>query len=252
MKIFTILLSFLLACTVVKSQCIPDTSITHNDPGIYPDSATDLPHGTAGLPYSTVMQVKVQLDSLITDPVTGFQYTAHFDSIVMTGVSGLPAGFTYTCTPATCSFPGGSDACLTLSGNPTSAGVYPLVVHVSAYVTALTIPQVVPVDYTAYSLVIDPQVGFAGIENGSFSVGQNNPNPSKSIATFPVTLAHPEMLELKISNLIGKKVFSQNQFFQKGKSNFIVDVRNLQAGIYIYSISDGVHTFTKRMIVSDN
>ena len=52
------------------SQCTPDTSV--HSPGIYPDSANNLPHAIVGVPYSTVMQVKVPHDTTTT--VSGIRH----------------------------------------------------------------------------------------------------------------------------------------------------------------------------------
>src|SRR5438046_195158 len=106
-KIFLLVVAVAFAGSTSFAQCVPDTSITHNDPGVYPDSATNLPHAIVGIPYSTVIQLKVLTDTTtmigpITVPVT-------IDSIIATNVSGLPAGYTYNCTPSTCVFLGGSD-----------------------------------------------------------------------------------------------------------------------------------------------
>src|SRR4051812_1294579 len=123
--LFTAILS--LGVLYSYAQCIPDTSITHNEAGIYPDSATGLPHAVVGVAYSTVIQLKVLTD---TSGVT-------VDSIDITNVTGLPAGFTYQCTPSSCHFPGGSDACILLTGPaPTVAmagQIYPLTVNATLY-----------------------------------------------------------------------------------------------------------------------
>ena len=99
------------------AQCVPDTAITHNVPGIYPDSATGLPHSYVGLAYLADIQVKVLTDTVYL----GFPAT--IDSIKINSVSGLPAGFTYDCTPSNCVFPGGSDACIQLTGAAPNSGM---------------------------------------------------------------------------------------------------------------------------------
>ena len=40
-----------------QAQCIPDTSITHNVPGAYPDTVQNLPHAVVAIPYSADIQV---------------------------------------------------------------------------------------------------------------------------------------------------------------------------------------------------
>ena len=75
-----------------EGQCIPDTSITHNVNGIYPDTLTGLPHATVGVPYSTVIQIKVIRDTTYNGA------PAQVNTFTITGVTGLPTGWSYTCT----------------------------------------------------------------------------------------------------------------------------------------------------------
>src|SRR6185369_9269350 len=98
-------------------------------PGTYPDS---LPHATVGNAYSETLQVRVLTDTVII--VLGTPVTATVDSILVESVSGLPSGFSYTCTPSNCHFPGGSNGCVLLQGTaPTigMVGTYPIVVYIT-------------------------------------------------------------------------------------------------------------------------
>ncbi len=249
MKFFAAICFLFLMNVVSFAQCIPDTSITHNDPGIYPDSATGLPHAVVGVPYSTVIQTKVLTDSVVPP------FTAIVDSIVIDNVSGLPPGFTYSCTPSSCSFPGGSNACILLEGPAPSsnlAGAYPLVVHTTIYFTLAGTPSSTTDNNDDYSIVIDPINGISYTDKQSFSVGQSQPNPAEDIVLIPVTLVRPDVVNLKIVNLIGKNVISRNFSLPKGKSNLSVDLHGLQPGIYLYTISNSVNSVSKRMIISND
>ncbi|HKR07170.1 MAG TPA: PKD domain-containing protein [Bacteroidia bacterium] len=123
-----ILLLMALACPPVfaaAQSCTPDLSITQ--PGMYPDIATNLPYAYVGVPYSTSVQFKVLTDTTISGtPVT-------VTSVTLDSVAGMPAGFTWSSNPANHLFPGGSNACASLWGNPTSGmtGVHPLIVHLT-------------------------------------------------------------------------------------------------------------------------
>jgi PKD repeat protein len=130
MKKNLLLLICLLICGIqfsIAQSCTPDLSITQ--PGIYPDATTNFPQGYAGVSYSTVIQFKV-----ITDTVSSGTHVTVTD-ITMDSVSGLPPGFTYVSNPANHIFPGGSNACFTLNGNPALAdtGTYHIVVHVTLH-----------------------------------------------------------------------------------------------------------------------
>jgi hypothetical protein len=252
MKKFYLFISLLLIGFSSWSQCTPDTSITHNDPGVYPDSAAGLPHAVAGQPYSTTMQIKVLTDTVVV--FGGIPVTATIDSIVLNNITGLPSGFTFSCTPAGCSFPGGSDACAQLVGNPTigMVGSYPLVVQTTAYATVFGTPQSASDNNNDYTLVIDSTTGITILDKSGFTIGQNEPNPAQNYTNVPVVLSRPETVSVTVSNLIGKKVISKVYSLQKGRNTVQIDLHELQPGIYLYTFSDGRNTVTRRMIISNN
>ena len=249
MKFFSTLILFIFSCLISSGQCLPDSGITHNDPGIYPDSLTGLPHAVTGFPYSTVLQVKVLSDTIVPP------FQAFIDSIVIDNVSGLPLGFSYLCVPASCSFPGGSDACILLQGPSPSMqmiGTYPLIVHTIVYFKIAGTPQSQVDDNDDYSIMIDTTTGISVYDKLNFSVGQSIPNPAKDFAIIPVSLSRQDEITLTIVNLIGRKVIRKMYNLQRGKTNLSVDIRGLQPGIYLYTLSNGVNTFARRMIISND
>ena len=249
MKVFIAFVFLLMWYTITSGQCVPDTNITHNSPGTYPDTITGLPHSYVGQVYSTVIQVKVLTDSTIGS-LTGI-----VDSIVIENVSVLPSGFTYSCTPSGCSFPGGSDGCITLTGvAPTSQmiGTYPLIVESTIYFKIFGTPQTLQNNITGYSINIDATTGISAFDKFHFGVGQNSPNPSKDFTLIPITLSQSDEVSLTIVNLIGKKVLSHTYNLQKGKTNISLDLHSLQPGIYLYTVSNGATSVSKRMIISND
>ncbi len=242
--VFCAWLSFVITAS---SQCVPDSSITHNVPGIYPDSATGLPHAYAGVAYATVLQVKVPLDT------TYLGLPAIIDSIVATNVTGLPAGFSYVCTPPTCSFPGGSDACILIQGPAPSEGMvgtYPLVVDLTVYGRVFGTPQTIQDVNDNYTIVIESTTGLWTLTNGSFAVKQNSPNPFSRFTSIPVNSLLAGKISLKVTDLLGNIILSQEREVQKGINNLRVDGANFEAGVYLYTVSDGKHSVTRRFVVS--
>lgn len=247
-KIFTLILLLIGANQFVSAQCVPDTSITHNDPGIYPDTLTGLPHALVGVGYNADIQVKVLTDTVYL----GFPATV--DSINIVNVSGLPNGFTYTCFPANCSFPGGSDACILLScASPNAAdeGVYPLTVNTVIYGQAFGFPQTVPQDITGYYIVLETNLGIATLNPAVFAMSQNSPNPSSSLTSISVSMPQSSTVQFKMVNLIGKEVMAQQYAFNKGLNTIPVNLNGIPNGIYLYTVSYGGHSLTRRMIVSE-
>lgn len=236
------------------AQCVPDTSITHNEPGIYPDSATNLPHAIVGIPYSEVIQLKVLTDTTtmigpITVPVT-------IDSIVTTNITGLPPGYTYNCTPPTCTFLGGSDACILLQGPaPTPqeiSMVYQMHVEVMVYGhvtgTGTTLPaQSSNVDY--YFIQVDDNVGINSNNYSSFQVLQNNPNPFHGISTVEFISPKAALVTVKVANMLGKTISTKTILAYTGKNKITFNAEEFESGIYFYTISSEKNVVTKRMIV---
>jgi hypothetical protein len=246
-----VILLALLSLTVSRSvaQCVPDTFITHNDPGVYPDTITNLPHAHENQPYATTIQLKVKADTFY------LAQTITIDSINILSVTGFPTGFQYSCTPSNCSFPGGSDACLYLTGTAPTAGMigtYPITVNVKAYAHPSGIPLSLSSTITGYNIVIDTTTGISGVNAYTFSVGQNSPNPAKDNTVLPVNLVHSADVNVKITNLIGKKVFDRSFDLNRGLNNVNLDLHGLPPGIYLYSVTEGKSTITRRMIVSND
>ena len=248
-KIYLMIAICIAFVSASSAQCIPDTSITHNVPGIYPDTLIGLPHSYVGVPYQADIQVKVFTNT------TYMGVPATIDSIIVTSVAGLPPGFVYSCTPSNCLFPGGSDACILLSGSAPSAGIvgaYPLTVNTTVYGKVFGVPQSIPQPITSYTIYIENNVGISALSNLSFLVGQNVPNPASENTLIPVNLPHSSLVHYTVSNLLGKKVIARELILQKGSNTIPLNLQELPAGIYLYTITYGEQSLTRRMIVSEN
>ena len=254
-----ILIRFIvLAClftTTAYAQCVPDTSITHNDPGVYPDSATNLPHAIVGIPYSTVIQIKVLTDTTVIIPPFPIPVPVTIDSILATNVSGFPPGFYYTCTPSSCTFLGGSDACLLIEGPAPTAGqagqIYPIHVSLMIYGHITGSGTVVSdsgnVDY--YFIQVDPNTGISQLNHDHFEVQQNKPNPFSDFSVIEYYSPASSNVDLKVSNMLGKTVYSRSYQSQRGLNRITLQAGDLTPGVYFYSLGIGKTSVTKRMIV---
>jgi hypothetical protein len=229
------------------AQCVPDTSITHNMPGIYPDSATGLPHAFVGIPYSAVINVFVPVDTVYNG------LPAVIQTITVTDVTGLPAGFTYVCTPSNCVFPGGTNACLLLQGPAPTVGMigsYPILVQLSIRGTVFGVPQTIPDVVDNYTIVIESTTGLWSVSNGTFAVKQNAPNPFSRQTNIPLNSKVNGKILLKVSDLLGNVVLSEEREVLRGINNLSLDAAKFEAGIYLYTISDGKNSVTRRFVVS--
>lgn len=228
------------------AQCIPDLNITV--PGIYPDSATGLASGTVGLPYNQVIQIKAPTDTVIF--YQGNYVVATIDSIILVSFTNLPPGITYACNPATCLFPGGSNGCVLISGTPSTAGTYnPVaIVRTKAKVFGFPLTQIDTVDY--YTINISTTQGLSGAQSKKFEVFQNDPNPFSSYTNISYYCPVPMTVSLKIFNLIGKEVFYKKYISGVGKNYVKLEADDFAPGVYMYSISNGITTATRRMVIN--
>jgi len=229
---------------IANAQCVPDLSIT--TPGIYPDSATNLPGGTVGIPYNEDIQARVLTDTSLSGlPVV-------ITSITLSSVTGLPPGLTYNCTPSSCVFPGGSNGCMLLSGTPTTAGVFPITVELTVDGTIFGTPvppQVSTLDY--YFITIDVNSGINDqLTSVKFDLVQNNPNPASTYTDVTFSTPIAGNFTIKMFNMIGKEVLKQNIRGMAGVNSSRLMLEDITSGVYMLSIENGSNVVTRRMIVS--
>ena len=138
---FLALMAFLVIPFSVNAQvCMPDSQYTAS--GIYPDT---LPNTCVNEPYSQTVTLVIPEDTVIGFPVD-------IDSVVLQDVIGLPPGLSYLCEPTNCSFAGGTNSCVLVSGTPTVPGTYEIdiatVYHVSSFVGPVAVPDTQEAYYT--------------------------------------------------------------------------------------------------------
>ncbi|MEM8888869.1 MAG: T9SS type A sorting domain-containing protein [Bacteroidota bacterium] len=139
----------LLLCfwnNALHAQCTPDSSISGT--GIFPDTLV----GTcAGLPYEQVIDLVIPRDTVVQT------FPALIDSLVLDSVAGLPPGLNFFCLNGSCTIEGGSRSCVLVSGTPTTPGVYPIDLYITAHVVVFGAP-VAQADtlFAFYTLTVNP------------------------------------------------------------------------------------------------
>ena len=100
MKKIVLSLVAILGIGAAYAQCTPDTTYD-GMPGIYPDTIQNLPYGYTGTAYDEVITAVVAADTVV-DIGLGSPISVQIDNIAITSIDGLPANFTYECTPSNC------------------------------------------------------------------------------------------------------------------------------------------------------
>jgi hypothetical protein len=98
---------------------------------------------------------------------------------------------------------------------------------------------------------IDLAVGINNqVAEANFEVSQNYPNPATDETMIMVTTETTGQINLTLSNVLGQIVYRTSQNANHMGSNaFRLNVSNLDAGIYFYTIEIGDRSVTKKMIV---
>jgi hypothetical protein len=84
----------------------------------------------------------------------------------------------------------------------------------------------------------------------SIQLNQNYPNPFNPSTTIRFALPESAPVRLSVFNMIGQEVaVLVNGVQQAGVSTVTFDASNLSSGIYIYRLSNGVETVTRKMLL---
>lgn len=167
MKKFSLLIFslFLFVFTSYSQLCTTDPACLS---GICPDSITNLPVTADNVTsYATTVTVVVPKDTVVG------LLTLKYSWIRIDSVKGLPPGFTYTCNPNTCIFPGNAKSCIEISGNPMSAGAgtYQIKAYVTAKLTNFLLGTIYQPDSVTYLRVQIDHVTVCGTPTGLASSG---------------------------------------------------------------------------------
>ena len=256
-KILLLVAVSLVVSLGASAQCTPDLTNTHI--GILPDSATNLPHAVVGIPYSTVMQVYVPVDTVSGSIICDYDY-------VRIQTFNAPPGYTYACNPSNCSFPGNSHGCLLLTGPAPLASevgnVYPIHVvveytlHIHNFPT-LYCAQNATTNIDYYHVVVDAASGIESISQINFNVWQNKPNPFSRYSTIEFSSPTSENYTFKITDILGKLVFNKTIAALPGINKINLTAKDLgskdlDSGVYLYSVGNSKTTITKRMVIEND
>lgn len=238
MKKYLLLGAVVLLTTLSASaQCTADPQYV--DTGVYPDSATGMAAACVDVLYNETITIIVPVDT--TSIFFGIPVTLDFDSVVISGWTGLPPGFTYACLSPNntqspidnCSFEGGQTGCIQVTGTPTLAdiGSYQQIITTDAYLLGNPNgnPSEVLVDYY-YIQVVDCGLSVPTLTNSKFLV---YPNPAKSKVTLN-GLNGIIVESVSVTDMEGKVLESYENVIGPALD---MDIDYLQSGMYFITIN---------------
>jgi Secretion system C-terminal sorting domain len=256
-KLITLsLLLSVLGLGGLQAQCTPDP----NASGLfYPAPTAPLPSATVGQAYAQLITVTVPTDTSIDlSSVIGFPFpavTVTINTLTLGVPSGLPIGIFGQTTPGTGIINGGANGCIDVAGTPTTSGQYVINIPTTLNVTvpmsvpviggtAQTLPQV-PVPYNIQVL---SNVSVSPATAG-FTLAQSLPNPTSGSTVINYAVSTPSDVQLEVMSISGQVVFAAVQKAVSGEQSFRFDASKFAPGMYLYRLSDGTHTLTRKMVV---
>ena len=100
------------------------------------------------------------------------------------------------------------------------------------------------------TLNISIGTGINEINNKSFLLAQNSPNPASTNTNIEYNLVTAGNVKVELINLLGEKLMLKTFIAEIGKNNFVLDVSGLPNGIYYYSMEFKGKKQFKKLLVS--
>lgn len=87
-------------------------------------------------------------------------------------------------------------------------------------------------------------------KTNGFGLGQCFPNPANGATAIEINIKKPGDYSFEVYSMLGQQVFSKELIYnQPGKYSFEFDVKDFDAGVYLYKLSNGKEEQVQRMIV---
>ncbi len=248
--LFSFVLTAALGFTGAAQICTPDVSCVPpgQDYGLCPDSATGIASGTVGVAYTQVMSIKVPADASSFGAPSGTGLT----SIEIGSVDSLAPGLTYTCLPSSCVFPANTNGCVLISGTPTMVWNKQIIIHAIGHLTfpITGTPFSQGIDNTQYRSIVNAAASVETLDLTKFDVNQNIPNPFSESSEIRFSTVDNSNVDFKVFNMLGAVIYTKSFKTQKGANVIKIEGNSFAPGVYIYSITNGDKTITRRMIVA--
>lgn len=239
-----LLLTITLATAALSySQCTPMTDFGDQPFGVAPDTVVNFVPGSVNNIYSQQIDVKVPLDgSFVGFPVG-------VDSATVLSISGLPEGLTLACAgnaATECTYLSGTEGCAVISGIPTVAGTYELVINLLVYTAFGTN---VPFSFDGYRIVVDGTTGLEDVNFEAIKTEDIRPNPANTSATLFLDSKSSGEAQFRVFDLVGKEVFTKDYRITQGKNKITYNTSQLPEGVYIYRLDAFGESITSRLVV---
>ena len=151
MKNFIILTSIIILSFIIPFTMYTDTIYADSTFGVWPTPTTNFPPGEVGVQYYEIVNFKIPRDAGAIDSAAAGTF---IDSIVLTSISNLPPGLSYECDNLLCSWRYDSLGCASLSGTPTTNGIYQISLDATVWTQLFFTPFPIPYSFDGYVINI--------------------------------------------------------------------------------------------------
>lgn len=232
----------LLISMQLSAQCDPDTVNCEDigTPGQF--CPLKLPHAGLNVLYDETVTV-IPPGAFVFEGIQLNILHIRIDS-----VKNMPPGIDYY-PNADILFPD-TAYCIQLTGTPTEVGVDTLAIYITALVDILGGLEYQVVDDSSVVLKVVEVLGSDPKTVTEFKVSQNVPNPFSDLTRLGYYSPSEERVELCVYNILGVRVHQEFEVVAPGEHNFGFDGRNLEPGIYLFSVASSEAYFTGKFIKS--
>ncbi|MEI7596672.1 MAG: T9SS type A sorting domain-containing protein [Bacteroidota bacterium] len=239
-----LIISVLFVAKANAQYCIPD--VNFNTEGYSPDTTANLDTAFASVYYQDVITINAPVDTLVSG------VTATIDSLVITGVTGLPASITYQCNNNRCKILGGAKGCIQFVGTPllSDVGTYNLIINVSLSVKVFAQPFTYP-SYakTGYKLIVAAPNGIEDQQRMGARLFPNSPNPFSQSTAIRYYSESSDNYEFSVYDAYGKKVATEMLKANSGDNTYQFVSKGLSEGLYFYTLKNDRGAITQKMMI---
>lgn len=107
-----------------------------------------------------------------------------------------------------------------------------------------------PLPIEGYVIRVQAANGVTEMLNSNiFDVAQSYPNPAGNEAIISFTNPRIEEVEFNVFNMLGALVHSETVLSERGVNNIELNTGRMSSGLYVYTVSNGTKTYTKKLTV---
>ncbi|MDX2003418.1 MAG: T9SS type A sorting domain-containing protein [Chitinophagales bacterium] len=268
--IFVVTAAF--AVNTAQAQCICTPIDTFTEPGLYPE-----PEDLGCIPQNVDTSIVINFKNYNTTSVSGINITV--DSIRIDSIINLPCGFEWKTNTDDRKFNNSESGCITVQGITSDpVGQYKLDIYVSAWINGLA----TPIQYTAeglglrYDVRVNASAGAScpdidstsngltascrktewscvnGIEEVANNVSKisNFPNPFNSNTEIIFAANEAKTYTFRVFNILGATMHTETVDVVPGQNRISFDAKNLESGVYFFSLSNGQSSVNSKMVVN--